>query len=411
MPTERRDYDDAYTTRFRAPIVRRGSHEGRPAVEVASTYFYPESGGQEADRGTLGPWTVGDVQVDDDGCVWHVIGDAGSPEAGPGAPDAGSEVEGAIDWARRFDHMQQHSGQHILSRAFIQIAGADTIGFHLGDETVSIDLDASDLSDARIAEAEQLANEILNANLAVRAWFPEPDELAALPLRKRPEVAGAVRVVAIGDFDLNACGGTHVAATGEIGLIAVLGSERLKRGTRIEFLCGGRARTDYRRKHALVRDLARTFTCAPAELGDAITRMREGFQEARRELAGFHEQELAAEAARLGAGATPRGALRLVRAAWEGRPIEELRGLALRLTEPAGVVALLGLAGERSQLVFAKSEQVGLDLNPWFRRVLETLGDGRGGGARILQGTAGPASLARMESLLEEVAAGLDSSV
>ncbi len=400
-PTMRLYYSDSFLRQFTGRVLETFEVDGHPAVVLDQTAFYPTSGGQPHDTGTFGTVPVLNVTVrDTDNQVVHHLA----------APLDQELVEGTIDWPRRFDHMQQHSGQHVLSQAFIQIASADTIGFHLGEETVSIDLAATDLSDQRVAEAERLANEVVNANLPVRAWFPESEELAALPLRKRPDVAGPVRVVAMGDFDLNACGGTHVAATGEIGLIAILRSERLKRGTRIEFLCGNRARADYAGKHALVRELSQAMTCAPNELGQAITRVRDGLKEAQKQLAGYHEQELAEEADRLAGGAREENGLRVVSAAWEARPIEDLRTLALRITATPGRIALFGLAGERSQLLFAKSEGVGLDLNPGFRRTLDALGGGRGGGSRILQGSAGQVLLARLQAILAEAAAGLGSA-
>jgi alanyl-tRNA synthetase len=332
-----------------------------------------------------------------DNAVVHVL--EGRVESGP--------IEGEIDWARRFDHMQQHSGQHILSRAFIEVAGADTISFHLGADSVSIDLNVPALTDTQLSGAESLANDIVSRNLPVRAWFPEEAELAALPLRKRPEVAGPVRVVGIGDFDFNACGGTHVAATGEIGLIAVLRTEKLKRGTRIEFLCGHRARQDYARKHAIIRELSVALTCAPAELTGSLTRIRDQLQEARRELGGYQERELEQEADRLLAEAPAVNGRRVVVRGWDARPIEAVRQLALRMTTPPAVIALLGVAGERCQLVFARSEDIALDLASVFRGALDALGGGRGGGTRVLQGTAGAASASRLEEVLREAGARL----
>ncbi len=390
-------YSDSYLREFTGRVIETLEVDGHPAVVLDQTAFYPTSGGQPHDTGSLGTAPVLSVSVRADSAVVHQLG----------APLAETVVQGIIDWRRRFDHMQQHSGQHVLSQAFIRTAGAETIGFHLGEDTVSIDLAIADLTDGAVTEAERMANEVIDANLPVRAWFPEAAELAGLPLRKRPDVAGPVRIVAIGDFDLNACGGTHVAGTGAIGLIALLRSERLKRGTRIEFRCGNRARADYAGKHALVRELAQTFTCAPGELVTVLTRMREQHQEARRQLAAHHEGELEAEAARLGAAATDRNGIHVVTAAWEGRPMEDLRVLALRLTEAPGVVALLGLAGPKTQILFGRSDQLVLDLDRGFRRALEQLGGGRGGGSRMLQGTAGPASVPRLEAILNQVAAGL----
>ncbi len=388
-------YSDSYLRQFTATVLETVTADGRPGAVLDRTAFYPASGGQPHDTGRLGSAGVVNVTVrESDQGVIHWLD----------APLEPGPVQGVIDWPRRFDHMQQHTGQHILSRAFIEVAGAETIGFHLGGETVTIDLAAAGLPDERIAAAEALANEIITASLPVRAWFPEPGELAGLSLRKAPDVAGPVRLVAIGEFDLTPCGGTHVKGTGEIGLVAVLRAERLKRGTRIEFRSGLRARSDYAGKNALVRELAGLLTCAPEELAPSITRMRDSLQEARRELSRLRERELDQEATTLLATGTPADGLRLVVRAWPDRPVEELRALALRLTSGPGTVALLAAGGARTQLVFARSESVAQDLSPTFRTALEELGGGRGGGTRIMQGTAGPASPEELEPVLARAA-------
>jgi alanyl-tRNA synthetase len=389
--TVRKYYDDSYTRRFDARVVETGSREAGPSAVLDQTFFYPSSGGQPHDTGTLGPARVTSVTIrEEDGAVVHQL-DAPLPQ-GP--------VAGSLDWERRFDHMQQHTGQHILSQAFLRTANAPTIGFHLGQETVSIDLEASKLDQATVAGAETLANEIVAKNLAVRAWFPEDDELARLALRKTPDVRGRLRVVGIGEFDYSACGGTHVAATGEIGLIAVHKSERLTRGTRIEFLCGGRARADYATKHALIRELSASLTCAPGELLTSVSRLSAALVDARRELSAHRERELDAEAGQRRATAERVGELRVVTAAWEDRPMDEVKGLALRMTTLPGVIALLGVAGARTQLLFAKSEGAPVELKPVFDRTLATLGGGKGGGTRILQGAAGASSRERLEAVL-----------
>jgi len=387
----RRYYLDSYTHQFTSRIREVASVEGRPAAVLEETYFYPTSGGQPHDTGWLGSARVADVLIrEGDGAILHLLETAIDPE--PAAA--------RIDWPRRFDHMQQHTGQHILSQAFERVATAPTIGFHLGVDRVSIDLGSGSLSDAQIAEAESLANDIVSRNTPVRAWFPEEAELRALALRKQPEVAGPVRVVAIGDFDLSACGGTHVAAAGEVGLIAVLRTERLKRGMRVEFLCGGRARADYARKHGIVRELSASLTCAPAELGSSVARLQESLQEQRRELAAHQERALEAEAADRLSRAEVHAGLRVVRAAWTERPMDQVKALAVRCLEQPGVVVLLGVAGARSQLLFGRSEELSLDLKPVFERTLAALGGGRGGGARVLQGAAGAADLGTLDAAL-----------
>src|SRR5262245_49434303 len=219
--TLRRYYTDSYTRMFTAEVREAG--DGWAILDA--TYFYPTSGGQPHDTGRLGAARVLDVSIREaDQAILHRLDAAISPGL----------AEAEIDWPRRHDHMQQHTGQHILSQAFLRVAEAPTIGFHLGVERVSIDLGVEQLSDSRVADAVSVANEIVTGNVPVRAWFPGEEELQGLGLRKQPDVVGPIRVVAVGDFDYSACGGTHVAGTGEVGLIAVLRTERLKRGVRVE---------------------------------------------------------------------------------------------------------------------------------------------------------------------------------
>ena len=387
----RRYYGDSYTWQFDAHVVEVASDAGAPVAVLDASYFYPTSGGQPHDVGALGAVKVVDVRVrDSDGALLHVTD----------APLDVGAVTAVIDGVRRFDHMQQHTGQHILSQAFIRVANAKTIGFHLGADTVSIDLDAAALTDASIDDAENIANEILAANVEVRAWFPSVGEIESLALRKMPDVDGPLRVVAIGDFDYSACGGTHVARAGEIGLLSVLRTERMKRGTRIEFLAGHRARADYARKHATVRELSAALTCAPGEIVEAVAKLSGSVVETRRALAAYRERDLDDEARRLAERAMRAGALRVVRGAWSGRAVDEVKGLALRLTTEPDAVALFGITGPRTQLVFARSENVTTNLKAAFDDALAALGGGKGGGGRVLMGSGAPADLHALDAVL-----------
>ena len=394
--TARPYYRDSYTSQFDAAVIESSIYANEPFVVLDATYFYPTSGGQPHDVGTLGSARVVDVRVrESDNAILHILD---IPlEAGP--------ISATIDAVRRFDHMQQHTGQHILSQAFLRAADAATIGFHLGTETVSIDVDKPALSDAAIADATHIANELIAGNVQVRAWFPSSAELEALKLRKMPDVDGPLRVVAIGDFDYSACGGTHVAHSGEVGLLSVLRTERMKRGTRIEFLAGHRARADYARKHATIRELTSALTCAPENIVDSVAKLATSVTEARRALAVYRERDLDDEATRLATTGTAQGAHTVVRAAWNDRPIDEVKGLALRLTNAPDVIALLGTTGARTQLVFARSENVTTNLKPAFDAALAALSGGKGGGGRVLMGSAAPVDLTVLRAaLLVEVA-------
>jgi alanyl-tRNA synthetase len=256
-----------------------------------------------------------------------------------------------------------------------------------------------------------LANSIVYENRPVSARFVSEAELKAIPLRKPPAVTGSIRIVTIDHFDFSACGGTHVASTGEVGLIEVLKTERLKKGVRIEFVCGGRARADYARKHSIIRDLSTALTCAPGELPESVARLQDALGDARRRLTAYRERELDQEAAALIASAHRSGSLRIVRSAWSDRPIDEVKALVLRITSEPGLISLFGVAGTRAQILFGRSEGVALELKPVFDRTLAALGGGKGGGTRLLQGAAGAANLEAIERALDAAQAAVSEAV
>jgi alanyl-tRNA synthetase len=233
MSSERLYYDDAYTARFTARVRAAGEHKGRPAVELERTFFYPESGGQEADRGTLGDAGVVDVQADAEERVWHVLDPAGPP------PAAGTEVSCTVDWARRFDHMQQHTGQHILSAALERVLSAPTVSSHLGEErsTIEVPLPATDWR--AIERVEDAANRVVWEDRPVERHWTDAAGVQRFALRKPPQVVGRIRIVEIPEWDVSACGGTHTRRTGEVGAIKIVGWEKLRGNLRLEFLCGG----------------------------------------------------------------------------------------------------------------------------------------------------------------------------
>ncbi|MBM4187746.1 MAG: alanyl-tRNA editing protein [Gemmatimonadetes bacterium] len=403
MPTlasQRPYYGDSYRTSFDATVLETPIVAGSPAAVLDATYFYPTSGGQPHDTGSLNGCTVAEVRLrDGDGAVLHILD----------RPATLGPVSCHIDWARRWDHIQQHTGQHILSQAFVRVAGATTIGFHLGVEYVSIDLDTPTLADGALAEAFRLANDTVGRNLPVRAWFPTEAELATISLRKAPDIEGALRIVAIGDFDVSACGGTHVRQTAEVGLIHSLWTERLKRGLRVGFLCGDRARADYAAKDRIVAEAAAGLACAPAELPAAIARLRAEVMELERQLAGHREAALDREAESLGRAAVPLGAHRLVARVFDRRPPDELKALAMRLTQSPEAIALLATSSDRSHFVFARSDHAAVDLKPALDAALAAIGGGRGGGSRVVQGGGAAATAEGLAEALARATALLAS--
>ncbi|RLC97491.1 MAG: alanyl-tRNA editing protein [Chloroflexi bacterium] len=399
--TERLYYTDSYCVRFSGRIVEQLTWEGHPAVVLDRTAFYPTSGGQPSDRGTLGGVAVLDVVVrEEDGAIVHILSgvdllDFPKPER--------SQVEGLVDWPRRFDHMQQHTGQHILSAAFEQVLDADTVGFHLGAETSTVDINVPRLDPTLAAKVEELSNRVVWENRQVSVRFVGPDELAALPLRRPPTVEGPVRIVEIVNFDLNPCGGTHVARSGEIGLIKIVRLDYRGNETRVEFLCGGRAWRDYRDKNAMTTRLSGLLTVGHWELAQAVERLQGEAKHLRQELRRVRKRSLKMEAAELAKAAVARGPYRVVWRVWEGREPGELRSLVQELARNSDVVALLAGVGERAHLCFACAEGLDLDVASLLREACSRLGGKGGGQPRLAQGSAPVTDPARVKAVIADL--------
>ncbi|MEO8548822.1 MAG: alanine--tRNA ligase-related protein [Kofleriaceae bacterium] len=262
--TRRLYHQDAYTKRFDATVVATTSYKDRPAIVLDATAFYPEAGGQLGDRGTLGGIAVVDTQELDDGTIVRV---------GEGALEVGTTVTGELDWARRRQHMAQHTAQHLLSGTLLDRAQAPTASARLGETALTIDVTRDRIPDTDLAAAEDLANAVIDDDLAIRAWFPDAGELASLKLRRDPKVDADIRVVAIGDFDFSPCGGTHCARTSQLGAIRITNSERYKGMTRVTFAAGKRARSELFTRDQVLRSLATRFSCAPADVPASIDKV------------------------------------------------------------------------------------------------------------------------------------------
>ncbi len=381
--TERLYYDDPYVAIFDAQVVEHVRHGDKLAVVLDKTYFYPTSGGQPNDLGTLNGIAVADVFVrEEDDAILHLLADELWE----------NQVRGEIDWPRRFDHMQQHTGQHILSGAFLKVAKAETVGFHLGAAASTIDLNLPELTPAQLERVENLANEVIYANRQVRATVLTPEQVAKLPLRKPPQVDGPVRIVEVEKFDLSACGGTHVRQTGEIGLIKISRVENRGKGVRVEFLCGRRALADYRFKNDLFNHLAAEFTTGYWEIPDAIGRLRDEAKALRSEMRKASAQLLEYEAQELLRSAEVHGKLRVVTAVFAERDRNEVNWLAKTLTEQPGVVALFGLAGTKSHILFSRAADVDRDMVILLKTALRVLGSTAGGGRPEMAQGGGPAA-------------------
>ena len=404
--TERVYYTDPYCTSFSANVVEWLTWEHHPAVVLDRTAFYPTSGGQPADGGTLGGEVVLDVVVrEEDSATVHVLE----------RPLTASAVQGEVDWQRRFDHMQQHSGQHVLSAAFEQLLDADTVGFHLGTGVSTVDINVARLDPAAVKPVEELVNRVIWEDRPVNVRFVEPDELASLPLRRFPAVEGRVRIVEIAgpsadpghSFDVNPCGGTHVARTGEIGLVKVVRLDYRGDETRIEFLCGERALHDYQAKNAMVNQLAATLTVGHWELDQAVVRLRAEAKQFRRELRQAQERLLEVEARELAGAAVAHGSYRVVWRVWEQREPGELRALAQALAQRPRVTALLVSVGQRTHLCFSRADGLDLDMVDLLRRACTQLGGKGGGQPHLAQGSASVVDTTQVEAVISNLVVNL----
>jgi alanyl-tRNA synthetase len=367
--TKRLYYTDSMRSTFDARVTACVTAGDRFEVVLDETAFYPTSGGQPFDTGTLGGARVLDVVDAEDGTVTHVIESALAPD---------STVRGEIDWSRRFDHMQQHTGQHILSAAFDHLSAVRTLSFHLGESSATIDL-AREVTPAEIAAAEREANRIVWEDRPVNVRFATEEEAARLPLRKEPQRTGLLRLVDVTEFDLSACGGTHVPRTGMIGVIAVSGWERFKGATRLGFVCGGRAL----RSHAALRDVVtaatRALSVLPQELAGAIERLQNDVKEGGREQRRLREELAVFEAARLREKAETIGPCRGVLQARPEKDASVLKTLAAAVVSEPGLLVVFVGEGRPAPVVIARSTDVSIDAGAWMKRAASELG-GRGGG-------------------------------
>ncbi|NLE43580.1 MAG: alanyl-tRNA editing protein, partial [Chloroflexi bacterium] len=320
------------------------------------------------------------------------------------APLEHGDAQGEVGWTRRFDHMQQHSGQHLLSAAFERVWDLDTVGFHLGSETSTIDVAAARFSRENLAPVEDLVNQVIWENRSVTARFIGDDELHTLPLRRAPSVAGPVRIIEVAGFDLNPCGGTHVAHTGEIGLVKVLRLDYRNDVTRVEFVCGGRALNDYRRKHAVIGEIAGRLMVGYAELDSAVERLQNECKQLHRELRLATDRLIDMEADVLTATAAGSGAFTVIERVWEQRAAAEVRAMAQALARRGNAVALLATVGDRTDICFSASDSVDINVAHWLREACAQLGGKGGGQSHMAHGSAPTSDLQQVETVLRDVA-------
>ncbi len=393
-PTERLYYQDSHLIEFEAQVIANSERvSGWTAVTLDRTAFYPTGGGQPSDTGTLNGLRVVECIDDAEEGVLHVIQGR--------APEVGTVVKGRIDWLRRLDHMQQHTGQHILSQAFVTLFNAPTRSFRVLDESCEIDVDLDNPTSETIERAVELANNVIWENRVITTSHVTSQEASKLPLRKEPAREGDLRLIEIEGFDLTPCGGTHAYQTGEVGMIAVRSWERAKGLTRIEFVAGLRALADYRRANKSARAIAGLFSAGRADTPELTARMMEENKQLHRRVRNLEEIAARFEAEELLARATAaHDNVRIVNEVFNHRDAESLKQLALSLISHSATIALLGSRDkDAARLVFARSSDAPGDMNALMRDACAML-DGRGGGKPDLAQGGGK----NVEKLAEAIA-------
>jgi alanyl-tRNA synthetase len=408
--TERLYYRDSFLYEFDAEVLdlSASDSDSRPALILDRTAFYPTSGGQVFDTGWIRPdeadasnrVRVAEVTDREDGQILHILENAGSIRKG-------SRIHGLIDVERRRDHMQQHSGQHVLSAAFVRLFNLPTVSFHMGAEACSIDLDTRNLSTAQVEAAEELANDVVMQNRAVRIRFVTQEEALGLGLRKIPPVErDQLRLIDVHDFDLTACGGTHVSATGEIGCILLRKTEKTRQGWRIEFVCGERAVATARRDYAVLAESGGLLSSHIWDIPQQIRKLHEESRASRKSREQLLEELADLYASRLLEETTESAGRKIMVRTFSDRDVIFIKLLVQRLTrQSATVVALFAITSGQPALIFAQSAGQPFDMGALMKEILARQG-GRGGGSKDLA-QGGPTQIEGLESALAELATRL----
>ncbi|MFX0146112.1 MAG: DHHA1 domain-containing protein [Candidatus Hodarchaeota archaeon] len=353
-------HEDPYLQAFSSTITEHMQVSGKPAVILDQTAFYPTSGGQPHDTGRLNDVAVVDVIEEESHRIVHLLEE----------PIDVRNVAGQINWQRRFDHMQQHTGQHILSQAFISTCDAETISFHLGEESSTIDVDKSSLNFDRVTAVEKLANRIIFENRQVRTHFIRPDELHRFTVRKLPSVEENIRIIEVKDFDYSPCGGTHCSYTGEIGILKIRRFENYKGGSRIHFVCGWRALRDYQHKTEILKQLSEIMSSSVSDLPKNLRKIQDDTKYLHLENNNLKKQLLQYEAQALVSEIEKRGHINILKKIFKDRYPKDLKLLASKvLKSKANTVILFGVEEEKkASLLFLCSEALTFDMGDLMKR-------------------------------------------
>ena len=386
-------YEDAYLQSFSAEMVKLAKDEtGRGYLVLSKTAFYPTGGGQPHDTGTINGQKVIDVE-EVNGEIRHYLENMFA--------DSPTEVIGQISWERRFDHMQQHAGQHILSAAFDQLFHYRTVSFHLGQEVLTIDIDTENLTAEEALKAEELANQIILENRPIETKWVTAEELSQYPLRKETKVKENIRLVIIPDYDYNGCGGTHPKATGEVRAIKILNWERQKQKIRVQFVCGERVLRQFVQKQSVILELTRLLNAPEQDLPVSVQKLLDASKGTEKALERAHEQLLAYEAKELHSNSKPLIHSEVYLAhVFKNRSIQELQKLARLITAANEQTNVFFAAenGDRLQVVFARGVAGTINMKNFLGEALELI-NGKGGGNDTFAQGGGTASVSGEELL------------
>lgn len=365
-------YEDAMMKEFTAQIVKTGSEDTRNFIVLDNTAFYPTGGGQPHDTGWINDMEITDVEKVDDEIRHYTAGNLS---------DISGEIKGKLNWARRFDHMQQHAGQHILTAAFVELFDLATVSFHLGTELVTIDLNISEISEEQLAAVEKRANEIILENRPIETKWVTKDELAQYNLRKDVKVDDDIRLVIIPDYDYNGCGGTHPTSTGQIGLLKILATEKMKQQIRVHFVCGNRVLQQLAMRKHVLSDVARQLSAPEEEAAEALRKFIKTAKNTEKSLADTQDALLEFEAQAL-AGE------KIAAAAFENRSIQSLQKLARFITQQndEAVALLVANNEDKLQFVAARGNQQTQSMKEISAAVLPLMNGKGGGNDALVQG-------------------------
>ncbi|HEY6129504.1 MAG TPA: DHHA1 domain-containing protein [Candidatus Acidoferrum sp.] len=379
MATRRLYYDDSFQDNFSAQVLsceplteaEDGGFGPRWGVILDQTLLYPTSGGQPHDLGKLGDANVVDVREKDDDRIVHFVD----------RPVPAGRIDGCIDWPRRFDHMQQHTGQHLLSAVFQERFGLVTVSFHLGETASTIDLHGPQPTSSILQGAARAANAAIFEDREIAVRYGAAEEFAGQGIRKQVDRKGILRAIEITGIDLQPCGGTHLRHTGQLGLILIRGCNKIRQDWRVEFVCGRRAETAARQDAELLARLSAQLKSAPQDLSASVERLLREREASAKRLKTFLPKVAEADAAKLLASTTAsKQGARVVAELFEGVEPDYLQHLASALAQTENVIALLA-DKKTGHLVFAQNPKAGKDMNAVLKKVFEQFA-GKGGGTK-----------------------------